>query len=211
MNLKLFYSPGACSMSCHIALVEAKLPHEAVNVGRNAEAGVRQAYLAINPLGAVPALQIDGKHVLTQNIAILEYIADQKPTSHLLPAAGTLERAETMKWLSLVATDLHSAFVPLFGLSNFTSDAHAQEDVKKWAVKRITQLLTLINKHLEDKTYLVGDHLSVADCYLFPVFQWTIPTGIPTEQFTALHRYSDAIAKLPSVMTVREHEAAKVH
>lgn len=210
--MKLYYLPGACSMSCHIALATTKLPYEAINVGKSADEQTKKAFLAVNPQGAVPALQIDATKTLTQNIAILEYIADQKPEAKLLAAAGTFERAETMKWLSMVASDLHPAFAPLFRLSAITTDPRAETDIKNWSLGKINKLLGTLETHLQNRKYLVGEHLTIADCYLYTVYQWNKMMQIPTDKFPALNRYSDMIAKLPAVIAVQEAESAnKVH
>lgn len=210
--MKLFYSPGACSMSCHIALTESKLPFEAINVGKSANEQVKKTFLEANPLGAVPTLQLDGSRILTQNIAILEYVADQKPEAKLLAAAGTFERAETMRWLSLAASDLHPAYAPLFRLSAITTDPRAEADVKNWALGKINKLLSFVESHLQNRKFLVGEHLTIADCYLYTVYQWNKIMHIPTDQYPALNRYSDMISKLPSVIAVKEAESAnKVH
>lgn len=207
--MKLYFSPGACCMSCHIALQEAKIPFELVYVGRHADEAVKKAYLQINPLGAVPALELNDKTILTQNIAILEYIADQKPETGLIAKAGTIERAEIMKWLSLVASDLHKSFLPLFVLSRISQHAVAQEDIKKWSFANIDKYLSLIDKHLQDKTYLAGEKFTIADCYLFTVYSWTSHISFPTDKYTALNRYSKTIASRPSVIAVHEREREK--
>lgn len=193
-------------MSCHIALEVSQLPFELVYVGKNADESVKKGFKQINPLGAVPALSIDNQQILTQNIAILEYIADQKPESKLLAPAGTFERAETMMWLSLVATDLHKSFGPLFGLAGISADARVQEDIKKWSLTNIDKYLTRIDAHLKGKTFLVGEHLSIADCYLFTVYQWTKPLVIPTDKYAELNRYSAMLAKIPAIIAVHERE-----
>ena len=206
--MKLYFSPGACCMSCHIALEEAKIPFELVYVGQHADEAVRKNFLNVNPLGAVPALELDNKKILTQNIAILEYIADQKPEAGLIEKAGTFERAEIMLWLSLVATDLHKAFAPLFGMSRISSNPEVQADIKKWCFASIDKYLSLINQHLQDKQYLACERFTIADCYLFTVYQWAGAVALPTEKYTAINRYTAAISKRPSVMAVHERETA---
>lgn len=205
---KLFFSPGACCMSCHITLEMTHTPFELVYVGKNADEKTRAEFLKVNSLGAVPAVLFDDGKILTQNIAILEYIADQKPEAKLIAPAGTWERAEIMKWLSFIASDLHKAFAPIFYLSKISSDENAQRDIKKWAFANIEKYLTLLEKHLSDKTYLVGEHFTIADAYLFTVYQWSKPVGFPTEPFTALNNYSERIAALPAVKKVHEREEA---
>lgn len=205
---KLFFSPGACCMSCHIALEMTNIPFELVYVGKKADEKTRADFLKVNPLGAVPAILFDDGKVLTQNIAILEYIADQKPEANLIAPAGTWERAEIMKWLSFIAADLHKAFAPIFYLSKISSRTETQEDIKQWAFTNIEKYFTLLEKHLSDKTYLVGEHFTIADAYLFTVYQWSKPIGFPTEKFIALNHYSDRIAALPAVKKVHEREEA---
>lgn len=210
--MKLYFSPGACCMSCHIALEETKIPFELVYVGKNADPEVRAEFLKLNPLGAVPALEFDNKNVLTQNIAILEYVADQKPETKLLAPAGSFERAETMKWLSLIASDLHKAFAPLFALNKITDKPETQNEIKKWCLASIDKYLTIIENHLQNRQYLVGNDLTVADCYLFTVYQWMRAINQPTDKYPALNRYSAMLAKRPSIMAVheREHQASQV-
>lgn len=205
--MKLYFSPGACCMSCHIALEEAKVPFELVYVGKKADDAVRSHFLKVNPLGAVPALEVDNK-ILTQNIAILEYIADMKPETELLAKMGTWERAETMRWLSLVAADLHKAFSPIFSVSRITSNVDAQQDIKNWCFANIDKYLSVIESHLANHPYLVSDRFTIADAYLYTVYQWTNGVSFPKEKYTALNRYSDMIAKRSTVVAVHEREAA---
>ncbi|SRR5579883_444547 len=205
--MKLFFSPGACCMSCHIALEESKTPFELVYVGKKAEPAVKENFLKINPVGAVPAFQLDDGKVLTQNIAILSYIADQKPEANLLAKVGTFERAETMKWLSFVAADLHKSFSPVFRLDAITTNTECQKDAKNWVFSNINKYLSVLETHLKDKTFLVGERFSIADCYLYTVYQWTSRISFPTDKLPNLNRYSENISKRPSVIAVHEREA----
>lgn len=205
--IKLFFSPAACSMSCHITLEEAKIPFELVYVGKNADEKTRRHFLEINPLGAVPAVQFEDGKILTQNIAILEYLADQKPEAGLIAKVGSWARAETLRWLSLVATDLHKSFGPLFKLSSITANVDAQQDIKNWAFSNINKYLTVIETHLKNKTFLVSENFTIADAYLFTVYQWTKLVSFPTDAYPALNRYSENIAKRPAVMAVHAREA----
>src|SRR3990167_9738674 len=204
--MKLYFFPGACCMSCHIALEESKTPFELVYVGKKADEAVKNAFHAVNPLGAVPALELADKKILTQNTAILEYIADQKPESGLLEKAGTIQRAETMLWLSLIASDLHKSFQPLFRMEQITKNDAAQADIKKWAFANLDKYLTVIDQQLQHKKYLASDHFSIADCYLYPVYQWTKHVRFPTDKFKAINRYSAMIAEMPAVRAVEERE-----
>jgi glutathione S-transferase len=204
--MKLYFSPGACCMSCHIALIETNTPFELVYVGKNADEVVKKDFKLINPLGMVPALELDNNKVLTQNTAILEYIADQHPEAGLLEKVGTVQRAETMLWLSLVAADLHKAFHPLFGLARISSDPNAQSDIKNWSFSNIDKYLSIIEQQLQDHQYIAGDHFTIADCYLYTVYQWTKIVKFPTDKYTALNSYSARLGDRPSIKYVHEQE-----
>jgi glutathione S-transferase len=206
--MKLYFSPGACCMSCHIALEETKTPFELVYVGKNADEKIRKEYLKLNPLGAVPTLQLDNGKILTQNIAILGYIADQKPEAGMLAKVGSWERAETMCWLSVVAADLHKSFAPLFAIDKITANVDAQKDIKKWSFANIDKYLSYLESYLQDKTYLVAEKFSIADCYLFTVYQWTKKISFPIDKYSALNKYSDMLSKRPSIMAVHKREEA---
>jgi glutathione S-transferase len=188
--MKLFVSPGACSMSCHIALTEAKIPFEPV-------IGDYEQVERLNPMGAVPVLQFDDGRALTQNVAILTWATTQYP--QLLPKPGTYEHAQAYQWLSWTSSDLHPEFSPLF------TDT-TPEDEKKNAVEIIQKRLAIAEKHLTGKTYLAAEQFTIADCLFFTIYGWTKWVNIPTDQYRALNEYAARIAERPSVQTVMKRE-----
>jgi glutathione S-transferase len=190
--MKLYVSPGACSMSCHIAFEEAKLKFEPM-ISKWDEVA------QLNPQGAVPVLVMDDGQVLTQNVGILTYAADSAPNSGLLPKVGTFERAQAYKWLSWVASDLHPTFGPLF-------DDSLSEDSRKESVAEVQVLLEQADKHLAGKTYLVGDQFTAADAYLFVVYGWTKNLNVPTDKYRNLNSYASRIVERPAVQTVMKRE-----
>ena len=204
--IKLYFSPGACCMSCHIILEETKTPFELVYVGKNADDKTRAQFLKINPLGAVPALSISTDKILTQNIAILEYLADNNPNCHLLDKLGTFERAEQMRWLSFIASDLHKAFSPLFNMNKITDNQTCQESIQTWVFATIEKYLTLVEKQLTNKSFLISDRFTVADAYLFTVLRWTKAVNFSLEKYPAILHYLENLAKRPSIMAVLARE-----
>ena len=190
--MTLYVSPCACSMSCHIAFEEAKLKFEPM-ISKWDE--VKK----FNPQGAVPVLQLDDGKILTQNLAILTYAADLSPASDLLPKVGTFERAETYKWASFVASDLHPAFSPLFG-------EDTPENERKESVDYIYGLLDIAEAHLTGKTYLAAEHFTIADAYMFTVYNWTRGLKIPTDKYRNLNAYAGRIAERPAVQAVMKRE-----
>jgi len=191
--MKLFYSPGACSLSPHIALREAGLTFELDKVTfgtKKTDSGAD--FNAINPKSYVPTLQLDDGQVLTEGPAIVQYIADQKPESKLAPKAGTFERYRLQEWLNFISTELHKQFGPLF--SPKTPDEKKQE-IKDQLGKRFD----FVTKSLEGKSFLLGEDFSVADGYLFTVLNWTNFVGFDLGPWSALKDYMARVAARPAV------------
>lgn len=191
--MKLYFSPGACSMSPHIALREAGLGFDMVRV----DLGTKQTadgadFKAINPKGYVPALALDDGGVLTEGPAIVQYIADLAPASKLAPAAGTLPRYRLMEWLNYITSELHKGFSPLF-------NPKASDEVKAFARDALMQRFDYLSTQLQGKSYLMGETFTVADGYLFTVLSWTKPTQIALSKWPALSAYSERIAARPAV------------
>ena len=157
--MKLYYSPGACSLSPHIVLCELGLPHktEKVDLKTHTTADGGDFY-TVNPKGYIPVLQLDNGERLTEGPAIVQFLADQKPSAGLLPAAGTLERARVQEWLNYIGTELHKSFTPLF-------NPDGSKESKNGAIAAIGRRLKHIDKSLEGKDYLTGSQFTVADAY----------------------------------------------
>ena len=176
--MKLYYSPGACSLSPHIVMREAGMAFDMERVdlaSHQTETGAD--FTQINPKGYVPALRLDDGQVLTEGAAIVQYIADLHPEAGLAPKPGTLERTRLHEYLNYIAAEYHKAFVPLF-----TSDA--TEAAKAAAVNNVGRRLDYFEKIFSDgRAYLMGDKFSVADAYLFVVSNWTKPTGISLDKW----------------------------
>lgn len=189
--MKLYFSPGACSLHPHIALREAGLTFDLVRVDLRAhktEDG--RDYYAINPKGYVPALELDDGSLLTEGAVIDQYVADRKPEAKLLPAPGTMDRYRVQEWLNFIASEIHKAFGPLFG---------SDEAAKDQARTRIGKRFDLVSKALESRSYLVGDAFTVADAYLFNMLRWTGFTGIDLAKWPVLKAYFDRIEERPAV------------
>jgi glutathione S-transferase len=199
--MKLYFSPGACSLHPHIALREAGLPFDLVRVDLRAHklGGGGEDYYAVNPKGYVPVLELDDGTRLTEGAVIDQYVADQKPDARLIPRAGTLERYRAQEWLNFIATELHKQFSPLFYPTT-------PEEVKTQQRQRIAGRLDLIEKTLAKQPYLLGDNFSVADGYLFNMLRWTEHTGIDRAKWPALVAFYDRVSQRPSVKAALEAE-----
>jgi glutathione S-transferase len=192
--MKLYYAPGACSLSPHIALREAgaRFDLERVDLAtRTTETG--EDYTRVNPKGYVPALRLDDGEVLTEGAAIVQYVADRHPEVGLAPPAGTLARARLQEQLNFVASELHKSFSPLF-------DPAAVDGEKQSALGGIARRFDHVERTLADgRAYLVGERFSVADAYLFVVARWAKPTGIGLDRWPRLAAFVERVEARPAV------------
>lgn len=198
--MKLYFSPGACSLAPRIALIAAGLPFdsERVNLRTKLTAG-GEDFRAINPKGYVPALALEDGHLLTENQVILQYVADQAPASALAPAAGTFEHYESMEWLAWTSAELHKRFSPIF-----TPGASGEAKEAAWA--DLAAPLTYVAGQIGDDGYLMGDDFTVADAYLFTVLNWVGFTSFSLDHWPALQAYQARIKTLPAVQEALRQE-----
>jgi glutathione S-transferase len=198
--MKLFFSPGACSLSPHIALKESGLPFEAVKVDTKAgKTAAGEDFKSINSKGAVPALQMADGQVLTEGAAIVQYIADQKPESGLAPKAGTLERYRLMEALNYVATELHKTYSILFNPKN-------SDEVKAATRAALLKKYEWLQQQLDGKQYLLGDKFTVADGYLFTVSRWAKNTGLDLSGLPGIQAYLERVGSRPAVKAAMQAE-----
>jgi glutathione S-transferase len=169
--MKLYISTGACSMASNIALREAGIPFEMSKVDKRTKRVDGVEFATINPKGYVPALRLDDGQVLTENVAVLQYIADLNPAAKLAPPAGTMERYRLQEWLSFINSEVHKGFSPLFS-------SEATEETKTYARTYIAKRLAYLEGALGDNKYLMGDQFTVADAYLFTVLGWGVHVGV---------------------------------
>ena len=191
--MKLYVSPGACSLAPHIALTIAGLPFsvERVSLKSKAMAGGGD-FRKVNDKGSVPALQLSDGKVLTEAAVLLQYIADQAPDAGLAPAHGSFERYQVMEWLNYVATELHKRYSPLF-------TPGVDEEGRQAAWTALARPLGYLAGKLESQPYLTGDTFNIADIYLFTVLNWTGFAGFKLDAWPALQAYHARVAAIPAV------------
>jgi len=198
--MKLFLTPGACSLSPHIVLREAGLPFDSEVVDLKTKQTKSGAdFRAVNPKGQVPTLQIEGGDILTEGAAIVQYLADKKPEKKLAPANGTVERYHLQEWLNFIAAEVHKGFSPLFKPN--TPDGY--KDIVK---ENLGAKFDHLSKTLEGRDYLMGN-FTVADAYLYTILTWAKPMGIDLGKWPTLKAYFDRVAARPAVRAAHEAEA----
>jgi glutathione S-transferase len=191
--MKLYYSPGACSLSPHIVLLEAGLKATLVKVDTKSHKTEDGGdYYAVNPKGYVPLLELDDGDRLSEGPAIVQYLADRNPASGIAPAAGTMERYHLQEWLNFITAELHKQFSPLF---QATTPAEYKETLKEKIAKRFDW----VAEQLKGKDYLMGRTFTVADAYLFTMLTWTKHVGIDLARWPVLTAYQARVASRPKV------------
>ncbi len=200
--MKLYFSPGACSLAPHIALAEAGVPYDTVKVDlRKHVTADGTDYYTVNPKGYVPFLVLDDGHTLSEDAVILQYIADRKPGT-LAPAFGGLDRYRLMEWLNFVGTELHKTFGPLWHPTT-------PEATKTAAKERLAARYGVIEKTLAKQPFLMGEAFSVADAYLYTITRWAAPLKVDLGVFPALAQFMARVEARPAVQKVLAAEGLK--
>jgi glutathione S-transferase len=190
--MKLYLSPGACSLSPHIVLHEAGLAHDTERVDLRAKTTSSGAnFKEINPKGQVPTLQLDDGEILTEGAVIVQYLADLAPGTELAPPAGTRERYRLQEWLNYIAAEVHKSYSPLFRPLSDEQGAAARAHI----LTRVAHIDTV----LADRTWLMGDTFTVADAYLFTVLNWSGMAKVDLSPYTNVTAYLGRVVERPSV------------
>jgi glutathione S-transferase len=200
--MQLYYAPGACSLASHIALQESGLPYQAVRVNlRDKKISDGGDFNLINPKGYVPALKLDNGEVLTEGSVLLAYIGELQPTRQLIAAPGTLENYRVREWLAYIGTELHKTVGPLF-------NPKTPEATREMQREAFRTRLRYVNDALASRSFLVGDHFTVADAYLFTILSWHERLNIDLSEFANVTAFYARIKARQSVQTVLKTEAA---
>jgi glutathione S-transferase len=199
--MRLYYSPGACSLSPHIVAREVGLDIELDRVnfadGRKTEDG--STLNEVNPKGYVPALRLDDGQVLTEGVTIVQYLADQAPEKHLLPERGSMPYYHALEWLTFISSELHKSFSPLF-------NPQITDDAKKAAVEKIQKRYAYVEEALDGKQYLLGDTFCIADAYLYTILRWTPRAGIDLSAYPNITEYMERMHARPGVQKALSEE-----
>jgi glutathione S-transferase len=198
--MKLYYLKGACSLASYISLCEAGLKFDAVSVDRQTrKTSEGEDYNQVNPKGYVPALRLDSGEVLTENVNVLQYIADQAPAGKLAPPAGSLQRYRMIEWLAFISSEIHKAVSPIFNPA-------ANDDVKTFTKNNLTRRLDWLDKEWGKRQFLLGDQFTVADSYLFVVLGWLPRLGFDMTKWPNLKAFHERVQTRPAVQQALKGE-----
>jgi glutathione S-transferase len=196
--MKLYFAPGACSLSPHIIVREAGLNidlEQVNNQEKKTKSG--QDFWTVNPKGQVPVLELDNGEKLTEGPVVVQYLADQKPASGLLPPVGSMDRYRVQEWLNFITSELHKSCGPIFRPTT-------PEEFKMISKENLAKRFDYLDKQVTGRQYLMGDKFTVADAYLFTVLRWTARIEMDLAKWPNLKAYFDRVAARPKV-----HEAMK--
>jgi glutathione S-transferase len=205
--MKLYYSAGSCSTSCHLVLEESGLKYEAIEVDFDNPSDPNLALVEkMNPLGTLPILITDEGKQLDQNLAIQTFVADKAVGKNLLPPVGTFERAEAMNMLSFVAADLHKAVGGMFGLAAYETNKPVQAEVRKNLFAKASEVLKYLDMKVSKNDFIAGKDFSPADAYAFVVTGWTKYLDISLTQYPHIEKYIGRLAARPAFAKVMQVE-----
>jgi glutathione S-transferase len=200
--MKLYYTPGACSFSPHVVALELGIPLALDKVNRDKTTESGKDFLAINPKGYVPALELDSGELLTEGPTIVQYLADLKPDANLAPPNGTLARYRLQEMLGYINSEIHKAYSPLF---NPATNAETRTERLAYLQKRYKAVESTLAK----QPFLLGEQFTVADAYLFTVTSWAGFVKLDLSEFPNLLAFQERVAARPSVQAARAAESGK--
>jgi len=201
LHMKLYFAPGTCALAAHIALIEGDIKHEIVRVDlKQKRTADGRDFNQINPKGYVPALELDGGALLTENSALLGYIGELNPAAKLIGPAGTMENFRVREWLGYISSEIHKNFSPLFHPDTPPATVQSQRAA-------LTRRVGFINPALVGKSYLTGETFTVADAYLFTVLGWSRHLKFDLTQWPELPPYLERIAARKAVQTALQTES----
>jgi len=199
--MELYFAPLACSLATRIALYEAGATARYTQADTHTKTLLDGSdFFAVNPMGQVPALRLDDGSILTENTAVLQYVAEKFPHARLAPPPGA-ERSRMQQWLGFIGTELHKAvFVPML-------DDKASDEVKRYSREKLPRRMETLQAHLRDREFLL-DEFSIADAYLATILNWAQATQVDLKQWPVVHAYHQRMLQRPSIAKAAGEEFA---
>lgn len=204
--MKLYYAPGTCALAVHVALIWAETDYELIKVELNSE-----AFLQINPMGAVPAVQDGNSGIMTQADSLMNYIAAKFPEKNMAGDSNIHAKQQFDQWLAFLGGDLHPAFGPVFNPQRFTvkQDEESLASVKGAANVRLRSMYRILDKHLTDQDYIVNNRLTCVDPYAYVMTRWLPFSDVKIEEFPYVKRHFERLANEPGVIRAEKEQGLR--
>lgn len=207
--MNLYFSPGACSFAPHVLLNELGMPFKLIRVDKSKRTSDGEDYLTINPNGYVPAVKFDDGSVMTEGVAILQYLADQQPEKALAPKLGSMERYRLMEIMNFLTTELHKGFSPLFGTDNLVQNPEGKAQLKDATKKTLAKRFAYLSGILAKRPYLMGSQMTIADIYAMTILRWSAYVGLDMTPWPVLQAFVTRMQDRPSVQAAIKAEGLK--
>lgn len=205
--MKLFYSPGACSLAPHIVMAELNMAYEIEAVDlRKKTTATGADFTAINPKGSVPALKLESGDIMTEGGILIQYLADQKPEANLFAKFGSMERYRTQEMINFISTDLHKNFTPLWITPMISKSTEGQSDITAFYKTVLMSKMSFVAEKLGNNDYIMGKDFTIADAYLFTVMSWAAFKEVDYSKHTNLVNYMARVAARPAVQKAMREE-----
>jgi glutathione S-transferase len=205
--MKLYYSPGACSMASHILLHETGAKHQSDNVDmKTKKTASGEDFNQVNPKSQVPTLKTNDGQILTESAVVLQYISEQHPEKNLLPKWGTWERFKANEWLNYVATEIHKGMGILFAVDRMVAHPQGKEELRKSSVEAMGKKFDYLSKHLKENQFMLGQQFSAVDAYLFTILNWHGFLKVDMTKWPTLMGYMEKVKSRPSVQAAMKAE-----
>ena len=188
--MKLYFTPGACSLAPHIVMHELGMAFETEKVNLREKTTATGNFLAINPKGQIPTLKLDSHEFMTEGVAIMQYLADQKPEMNLVPKWGSLERYRAIEWLNFTSTEIHKTYNLLFFPDRLVTDAAARTELQSHAKVALTKKLTWFDQELAGKDYMLGKNFTICDAYMFTCLSWSKMVNFDLSPFKNINAWN---------------------
>jgi len=206
-SMKLYFSPGACSMAPHIVLEEMGIKYETEKVDlKTRKTAGGEDFTKVNPKSQVPTLKTNDGQILTEGAVIMQYVADQQPEKHLLPKWGTFERYRANEWLNYVATEIHKTMGSLFAADRMVPNKEANTQFRANVVEGLNKKFDYLNTHLGKNQFILGSQFSAADAYLFTILSWHNHVKVDLAPFKNLLGFMERVGTRPAVQKVLKAE-----
>jgi glutathione S-transferase len=208
--MKLYYSPGACSLAPHIVACELGLKFDLEKVDlKTKKCSDGTDFTKINPKGYVPTLKLDNGEILTEGVVIVQCMADQKSETRMVPKAGTMERMRLQEWLNFISTEIHKGFSPLWAIERMVPNKEGGEQLRAFTKERLMQRIGYVDQALKTNMFLMGSDFTVADAYLYTVLGWAPHVGLELSRFGNVEKYMGRISQRPKVKEAMKAEGLK--
>lgn len=204
--MKLFYTPGACSLTPHIVMAELNMVYELDMVNLSEKTCTTGDFRLINPKGSVPALKMEDGEVLTEAAVICQYLTEQTPGNTMLGKFGTMERTRTLEWMNYIATEIHKNFTPVFAVEKMFKNTETQTEVKNFYKNSLNLKFAYLSEKLGQNDYLTGKEFTIADAYLFTCLSWTRYVGMDLTPWSNLTGFMKRVSERPAVMKAMKEE-----